>query len=704
MFYGKFGRSNSDLVCVQSMDGLLTVYNHGAVTLTQTLPNFLIPGPITYCSESDSFLVQNACFELECFSYQVLEASYVSHGSGSDMHGIADFTTRSAMEADWRISLTAMATHIAVSADFTTEDVNETSEDIYAVAERIVTVISCDGILKKQIFLGSIPISFQLFPVQQLQRGKSSSHMLVADSNGYVMVYCGTKLLWAFKLSFPPVALHLASQVSRCERLLVTLSGQGFLCTSYLGTEPPVQLIDANFCHGENITENTYSVNNSQNLGNELIQPLGLVQMHAEVSVRNMQLPKGGMRIPLEDFDGLHDPQHFTAQVFVSYSGAGRVENIQLSLAPPAPLECTQQTYRIASLGGGSDCTICIPLALFTRKNTCSVPADQMIAIAATYITRTGEPCNVLCEACVPLAVFCAAVPAIKSASHRVTLNTNRMPPQLCSLYRDIKFHSLLDSDCDNVICLRHSNGIHVTIIVSKKTGRYRLQSAHFGAMWIVARELIKRLCTYFEGDDSEQESFKVSFTDCLPIQDIFETIDRHHATRSRRETLSFELGSCTHQYRIIQKEVLLQVREKNPVSLARIYALLQGTTHKVNHAARGIKSVDELFAEARHALSSSVQMMLLLIFLRFGLENHEQRAFRSFLPPLVPEAYDQGWEELTSASLDFLLRSLVGQDLKRTQGACTNSTFIRARDTHKLKKNISLFCEWIARGFAVSI
>ena len=95
MFYGKFGRSNSDLVCVQSMDGLLTVYNHGAVTLTQTLPNFLIPGPITYCSESDSFLVQNACFELECFSYQVLEASYVSHGSGSDMHGIADFTTSS---------------------------------------------------------------------------------------------------------------------------------------------------------------------------------------------------------------------------------------------------------------------------------------------------------------------------------------------------------------------------------------------------------------------------------------------------------------------------------------------------------------------------------------------------------------------------------------------------------------------------------
>ena len=85
MAHGHFGGVRGwDLICVQSMDGLLTVIERETVAFQRVLPNFLVPGPLCYVPATDSLVTCNAAFELECYSYQVLAAasSAVAHSRG----------------------------------------------------------------------------------------------------------------------------------------------------------------------------------------------------------------------------------------------------------------------------------------------------------------------------------------------------------------------------------------------------------------------------------------------------------------------------------------------------------------------------------------------------------------------------------------------------------------------------------------------
>ena len=119
-----------------------------------------------------------------------------------------------------------------------------------------------------------------------------------------------------------------------------------------------------------------------------------------------------------------------TMRVFVSYTGAGTLDNVQISVTPPAPVQCQQDSFVVPTLEGGADTPVIIPITLSTPRGGC-IPANHTVSIMAGYTTRNGEPRTANCEVQLPLALFCTVVPPVKNASHKVTLDTNRMPPQL---------------------------------------------------------------------------------------------------------------------------------------------------------------------------------------------------------------------------------------------------------------------------------
>ena len=55
-----------------SLDGTLSVFEQEAHTFSRFLPGFLVPGPITYVERTDSFIIANSSFGLDCFKYQSL--------------------------------------------------------------------------------------------------------------------------------------------------------------------------------------------------------------------------------------------------------------------------------------------------------------------------------------------------------------------------------------------------------------------------------------------------------------------------------------------------------------------------------------------------------------------------------------------------------------------------------------------------------
>ena len=64
-----------DYLCVQSYDGQLSFFECETLAFSRFLPNYLLPGPLCYCQQSDSFITCNAAFELECYKYKVLAAA-----------------------------------------------------------------------------------------------------------------------------------------------------------------------------------------------------------------------------------------------------------------------------------------------------------------------------------------------------------------------------------------------------------------------------------------------------------------------------------------------------------------------------------------------------------------------------------------------------------------------------------------------------
>lgn len=56
-----------DFLCVQSMDGVISFFERESATYSRLLPNFLLPGPLSYIPKIDCFITSNAQLDIECF-------------------------------------------------------------------------------------------------------------------------------------------------------------------------------------------------------------------------------------------------------------------------------------------------------------------------------------------------------------------------------------------------------------------------------------------------------------------------------------------------------------------------------------------------------------------------------------------------------------------------------------------------------------
>ena len=87
MCIGPFaGVKGKDQICVQAMDGRLSVFEGGRASFTIALPDILVPGPLCYIPKLDSFVTSNSKFDIVCYNYQHL-ASVAASASGFSSSG-----------------------------------------------------------------------------------------------------------------------------------------------------------------------------------------------------------------------------------------------------------------------------------------------------------------------------------------------------------------------------------------------------------------------------------------------------------------------------------------------------------------------------------------------------------------------------------------------------------------------------------------
>ena len=65
---GHFGGViNRDFMCVQSIDGAISVFEQESYTFSRFLPDFLLPNPMVYVERTDSLVTLSSSYEVESF-------------------------------------------------------------------------------------------------------------------------------------------------------------------------------------------------------------------------------------------------------------------------------------------------------------------------------------------------------------------------------------------------------------------------------------------------------------------------------------------------------------------------------------------------------------------------------------------------------------------------------------------------------------
>lgn len=169
-----------------------------------------------------------------------------------------------------------------------------------------------------------------------------------------------------------------------------------------------------------------------------------------------------------------------------------------------------------------------------------------------------------------------------------------------------------------NVIALEHLNGTIVSILVSKTTSKYRLQSDSLPALTLLVGELQLRLHHHFSGSTNLQ----VGLDSPLPAQELWCQVETHFITYTelKRETVLItyftfgnqvqslynriifqnKLDDATRQFQIIQRVFHNKILNTKTADLAQgTFSALQLAHDNVTLCIQKIERLQEVHIEA---------------------------------------------------------------------------------------------------------
>ena len=470
MVHGAFGGTyGHELICVQSMDGLLTVIEQDRINLERKLSRFLLPGmprscsnpkptpslpvslilcvrtltrvwtgPLTYSPKADMLLTYTSRIEVECYKYSTNVASGGSGGGGGYGSGGAR-----KLSSDW--SLIVGEEVVCIEVGRLSRALAPSATDILIIASHTLIAVKDNGTIRTQKRIDYQPLCACTYTAGTADSGAPDQNVLIGTQGGAVLIYSDMELLWSARLRDPATALCVAKFGGQ-QGLIVSLGHDGALALSYLGTDPPTSSVSAE------AKELNYEAMDEEH--RRLLQvirdassdvkaePTEKITLRAQVP-STIEQPRG------ED-DGV--VSSVTVRLFVSYTGGTTLENVTLVASCTAPLFLTADTVVLPSLAGGNRTPTIVPFTFRARSQ--ELPISLNATIVATYTAPAGEPRCARCDLTLPLPMVAEPVPPQKNvsgaaqntrshtnlllitshapptqAAFKITLETNRSPP-----------------------------------------------------------------------------------------------------------------------------------------------------------------------------------------------------------------------------------------------------------------------------------
>nr|KAF6417884.1 Bardet-Biedl syndrome 9 [Rousettus aegyptiacus] len=607
MTYGTFGGvKGRDLICIQSMDGMLMVFEQESYAFGRFLPGSLLPGPLAYSSRTDSFITVSSCRQVESYKYQVL--AFATDADKRQETEQQKLGSGKRLVVDWTLNIGEQALDICIVS------FNQSASSIFVLGERNFFCLKDNGQIRFMKKLDCSPSSF--LPYCSVSEGTINT--LIGNHNKMLHVYQDVTLKWATQLPHVPVAVRVGC-LHDLKGVIVTLSDDGHLQCSYLGTDPSL-----------------------------------------------FQAPK------------------VTLQNRVALQKA----KLSVYVQPPLELTCDQFTFDFMA----PEMTKTVAFSVYLKGSY--TPPELEGNAVVSYSRPTGIPRVIQCKFRLPLKLICLPGQPSKTASHKLTIDTNKSPVSLLSLFPG--FANQSEDDQVNVMGFRFFGGSRVTLLASKTSQRYRIQSEQFEDLWLITNELIIRLKEYFEKQGIKD--FSCSFSGSMPLQEYFELIDHHFELRINGEKLEELLSERAVQFRAIQRRLLTRFKDKTPAPLQHLDTLLDGTYKQVIALADAVEENQDNLFQAFIRLRSASHLVILLVGLWQKLSADQVAILEAAFLPLQQDAQELGWEETVDAAISHLLKTCLSKSSKE-QALTLGSRLDVPKDTSRLKKHITLLCDRLAKG-----
>ncbi|XP_055276873.1 protein PTHB1 isoform X4 [Moschus berezovskii] len=638
MTYGSFGGvKGRDLICIQSMDGMLMVFEQESYAFGRFLPGSLLPGPLAYSSRTDSFITVSSCHQVESYKYQVLafatdadkrqETEQQKHGSGKRL------------VVDWTLNIGEQALDICIVSFI------QSASSVFVLGERNFFCLKENGQIRFMKKLDCSPSCF--LPYCSVSEGTINT--LIGNHNKMLHIYQDVTLKWATQLPHVPVAVRVGC-LHDLKGVIVTLSDDGHLQCSYLGTDP--SLFQAPKVESREL--------NYDELDMELKE--------LQKVIKNVN--KSQDVWPLNERE---DDLKISAMVSPNFDSVSQATDVEVGadLVPSVTVKVTLKN-RVALQKVKLSIYVQPPLVLTGDQFTFEFMAPEM--------TRT--------------------------VGFSVYLKGSYLPPELegnavVSYSRPTErnpdgFAKQSEDDQVNVMGFRFLGGSQVTVLASKTSQRYRIQSEQFEDLCLITNELIIRLQEYFEKQGIKD--FTCSFSGSVPLQEYFELIDHHFELRINGEKLEELLSERAVQFRAIQRRLLTRFKDKTPAPLQHLDTLLDGTYKQVIALADAVEENQDNLFQSFTRLKSATRLVILLIGLWQKLSADQIAILEAAFLPLQQDTQELGWEETVDAALSHLLKTCLSKSSKE-QALNLSSQLGIPKDTSQLKKHITLLCDRLAKG-----
>ncbi|EAN94101.1 Bardet-Biedl syndrome 9 protein [Trypanosoma cruzi] len=684
---GNFGRASHEMVCVQSMDGQITVVNHNTVVLQCFLPRsqFLLPGCFLYCSQRDYFLTNNSAMNLMCYSFATLVSNRIKPEvyMETNENGVSK-TCGETISPSWTFLLGEDAVGIEVCRH--TRGLGAEDADIVVLCHYSLFVLRLSGELRfsKRLDVESLCLTSYLVP------NANACNLLIGTVNGSVNVYSDASLDWSAKMAMDAPLCLAVGEFFKTRGMIVSLSTEGTVSVNYLGTDPeekPIQPLESK--------ETDYV-----EMERELRQTLHAIKQAGgseKSSAKENATVEGILRVewgipPTEVED--REAAVNVSLILSNTSPTDPVREVKIAVNVAQPIRVDILQHELKKISPNQVEHVSFRFDAQNNKDMI-IPSSLEARAVVMYVCKGSLTCTVSATVRLPLTLVARPTPPVKSMNFVIQLNTNKdVAPSLFDLFPDMAYSVDITA---NMLSIQYVNGEDATVLASKNACRFRFQASTMEALWILAEELHRRLSAYYD--------FKIQFSlqDPIPLESYYNVIDTHLAVRNEMIEAKEALSRAAQMFCAVQKRLLLLFRERNPTPVGMVDVLLEESYAEIQRCADCVSVAKPRQKQAAAMLSCCSRLILMQLFIKCQ-ETFKNPDMISLLESIftcaIDEDADVSWEELTDATLGHILQlSKVEGDLTAAHGPVPLKVI-----SDRLKKRISTLFDRMVDGSQIGL